>query len=845
MTTTQAATEVSSTQIPRAASERLPALATAVIDAKATRKQMFTLRHFHLGDPAAKGNLESVTGDCLPALLDPFRDTSRLRYDYPLFLFPPAEGDGHQDADALVCSLAQWLEERVQGFAPGKDESRILKDHLPWLEYHLRQGLKEREGPVPAAPALETAGVALQEHLDLDPGNRDRLAADLERLQVAAGRGEVMGYGRFPSLHLLIHSVRSRVVPRRTGFQAEVDACIRGLEALFEVEWGKSDESIEPRQARDSVGPAGARFDPHALSSVMDHSRGTHKMAPERRERIEQALAVLRDWRIDPVLARLVHLGAVKGAWLAESPDVEDEYNADPCAHSTALFDREANKLAEVFSAVRIARLEIDGIYDPVIHDPWFANFDWEGFSKDELSVVPVVVAVEGADRVAGPDMRSFSRLLSSGRPVQILIRVQPRNNPGAGNDEDPFQDFRTELGYLGLSHRQAAVTQSSASRFGHLTECFLSSLDTTRTSLHLINTGMRSTHNLVALNAWLVAGAAIEGRAHPFFRSFPGADESVPEVMDFSGNPEQETDWPVHPFHYLDDSGNKVTDELAFTFADYCLLIERLRDHYRLVPPGCDSDALVPMQEYLAMAPDQAYWLVPFIWAVDGNAALHRLVVSRELAMACLDRLNFWRTLQQMAGVRNPYVDKAIERTREDERHRAAGERERLVTAHAEEVERVRTEAAGEAMQRLTDHILGLDLSVGLPGGAFAPPAPAAKPSPAADARPEPQPEERTAPEAVVDEDEDEDEELSFDEPWIDTPLCTSCNDCMKINQLVFVYNEEKQALLGDMSTATYAQLVEAAELCPAKCIHPGKPWNPHEPGLGALVERAAPFNQ
>ncbi len=41
----------------------------------------------------------------------------------------------------------------------------------------------------------------------------------------------------------------------------------------------------------------------------------------------------------------------------------------------------------------------------------------------------------------------------------------------------------------------------------------------------------------------------------------------------------------------------------------------------------------------------------------------------------------------------------------------------------------------------------------------------------------------------------------MSFDEPWIDTPLCTSCNDCLKINPLLFLYNEEKQALLGDLT--------------------------------------------
>ena len=81
--------------------------------------------------------------------------------------------------------------------------------------------------------------------------------------------------------------------------------------------------------------------------------------------------------------------------------------------------------------------------------------------------------------------------------------------------------------------------------------------------------------------------------------------------------------------------------------------------------------------------------------------------------------------------------------------------------------------------------------------------------------------------------------------QPYIDTFLCTSCNDCLEVNPLLFVYNEEKQALLGDLDSATFAELVTAAELCPARCIHPGKPWNLDETDLDELIERAAPFNQ
>jgi ferredoxin len=499
---------------------------------------------------------------------------------------------------------------------------------------------------------------------------------------------------------------------------------------------------------------------------------------------------------------------------MRDDPTLTEQTDADPCTRATEVFDQQAAELARVFAAARIAQLEIERKYDPVIHDPWFANFSWEGFSKDELLLVPTVLAVESADRVAGEGMQSFSHLLSSGRPVEILLRVQPSRNPGARPGEGPFQSYRSELGYL--------------------LECFLSSLDATRTSLHLINTGLRTPSNLVRLNAWLVAGAAIEGRAHPFFRINPEAGDAFALRMRFDGNPQPEADWPIHPFRYCDENGTQVSADLAFTFADYALLIENLRAHFRVIPPGCDSESLVPMQEYLALDEAQACRLVPFVWGVDESATLHRLVVSRELAMACLDRLNYWRTLQELAGIRNRYVDVAVGRTRNEERRLAAQERERLLAEHAEALEAVRNSAAREAMQRLTDVLLGVDQPASMRLGsasAGTPLAPATKQPPA----------EQPAQAPV----QSADEALSFDEPWIDTPLCTSCNDCLKINPLLFVYTEEKQALLGDLSTATFAQLVQAAELCPAKCIHPGKPLNPNEPDLDELIERAAPFNR
>jgi len=65
-----------------------------------------------------------------------------------------------------------------------------------------------------------------------------------------------------------------------------------------------------------------------------------------------------------------------------------------------------------------------------------------------------------------------------------------------------------------------------------------------------------------------------------------------------------------------------------------------------------------------------------------------------------------------------------------------------------------------------------------------------------------------------------------------------------MGINKMMFVYNEDKQAIIKDPTAGPFAHLVEAAEICPAKCIHPGKPLDPNEAGLDELIARAEPFN-
>jgi ferredoxin len=90
----------------------------------------------------------------------------------------------------------------------------------------------------------------------------------------------------------------------------------------------------------------------------------------------------------------------------------------------------------------------------------------------------------------------------------------------------------------------------------------------------------------------------------------------------------------------------------------------------------------------------------------------------------------------------------------------------------------------------------------------------------------------------------EEEDEGLVM-EPYIETARCTSCNECININKKMFAYNDQKQAYFKDVKAGTFAEIVQAAERCTAKIIHPGTPLNPRERDLDKWIERAKPFNQ
>ncbi|MFC1720001.1 ferredoxin, partial [Pseudomonadota bacterium] len=259
----------------------------------------------------------------------------------------------------------------------------------------------------------------------------------------------------------------------------------------------------------------------------------------------------------------------------------------------------------------------------------------------------------------------------------------------------------------------------------------------------------------------------------------------------------------------------------------------------------------------YLDMDKDDRADATAFIYTVDAEKRLGKVCVSNEIVQLAEERLNFWAQLKELAGIdvsdhmRDTVAEgltRQLETRMEALKAEYEGKIALLTTQYPQLIARRLAEgllraSANDTVAQLLEKAeqwkgpafkppVGLDLA-----GAPAAKTPAAVPEAAAAAEPPPAKAKADVPA------DDEDEDMG-NEPYIETIRCTSCDECTKINNKMFAYNEDGLAYIKDPRAGTYKQLVMAAETCAPGIIHPGDPLNPDEKDLDKLIKRAEPFN-
>jgi pyruvate-ferredoxin/flavodoxin oxidoreductase len=666
--------------------------------------------------------------------------------------------------------------------------------------------------------------------LDERVGALETLLLDKRNYEsMVCGDGACLGCGEKTAIHLFTATVTALMQPRVKKHIAYLDELIARLETHVRLRLADSVDLSNVTILRAAADTAhGTDLTLARLAERLDTEVGSHPIDPDWLTRATGLLETLRSlrWRYaDGVSHRgraglgFINATGCTSVWGSTYP-----YNPYPFPWTSHLFQDSPSvamgvfeghmaKMAEGFKAIRLAELELKGEYNAATHEPQFARFNWQDFSDDELRLCPPVVAVGGDGAMYDIGFQNLSRMLMSGRPIKVLVLdTQVYSNTGGQactsgfvsqvSDMAPYgkrqhgkTEERKEISLIAMAHRTAYVLQGSVAHLTHLIEGFIEGMNSRRPALFNLYATCQPEHGVADDATFRQSRLAVDARAYPLVRYNPDAGDALHAGLSLEGNPAPEDDWVRYPIRYLDDDGKEATLDTALTFADFAITEGRFRKHFKKAPRATWNDDMVPLVEFLEAAPDERAGRFPYIWALDDDRHLTRVLVSQELVHACEERRRFWRQLKGIAG-----LDRQVD---------TAG---------------IAQAAREDMAQKLTQSLMALAASGGATGGLTEALSRAPGDRPAATA---------AAGAAPAD----------YEPVWIDTPQCTACDECTEINPRIFAYNDEHKVVVRDARGGPYKDIVRAAEKCTAGVIHPGTPFNRSEPGLEKLMQRAAKY--
>ncbi len=652
-------------------------------------------------------------------------------------------------------------------------------------------------------------------------------------LNFASGDGACLGCSEKSVIHLFIATVESLMQPRIEKHVAHLTTLIQDLEKHIQNKL-MSNVNITDTDTLSKIISEMHDSDLTiaGITEKIEKEKGSKPIDQEWLQDVSQLLAKLKQlkWKYtDGITGQgrskmgMSNATGCTSVWGSTYPfnpypfPWANHLFQDSTSMAMGVFEGHMSKMAEGFKAIRKAELELQGKYKAEQHDEYFTYFNWNHFTDEEWHLCPPVVALGGDGAMYDIGFQNLSRMMASGKPIKVVVvDTQVYSNTGGqactsgfiGQISDMAQygkvgkgkaEPRKEIGLIAMAHRNTYVLQGTLANTSQMIEGFIDGLNAKRPALFNLYTTCQPEHGVADDLGVHQAKLAVESRAYPIFKYNPENGVKPEDAFDLSGNPAMNQDWPTYNLKYL-ENGREKTMEVAMTFADFAITEARFRKHFRKAPRDTWNDNMIPISDFLELGTEEREGKFPYIWAVDRQQKLSRVLVAKPIVESCEERRDFWIMLRAIAGVK---------------------------TEQTPEPEDLEGKIRNEIVSKLSQGLMKLAGGLGT------------------------EPMDLTAVETKTAPEESKGEakaptagENGYMAPWIETEECTSCDECVNLNSEIFAYNGDKKTIIKNAQGGPYSDLVKAAEKCTAQVIHPGLPKDKSEKDMDKWIKRAEKFN-
>jgi len=766
-------------------------------------------------------NTEGLSDHLTSVITSPLYTNKLVGSDFPVWVADEKyEGQGE-----LCLSLKDVITNCLYEIAPEESDAHILKANINRIVNIANDQLSD-------SPQLFQSSIIkildeLEKQLDVTGDEVSNFNSSLKNLKKSLPTcGALLPYTINTSFQLLEAVMINTLNQSRKKLAYDISQLKCRLNDLLRVDREKNPNAQSAEKTKDSLGFADSMFNFDKLTTMVPNA-GAESMGEERVNRIT---AVVKDLEAGETILsqkgflfvdeKLHNNKNIDWKNLFGTTTIEAYKKGAGCSSATSAFNKNIASWEKLFVAVRVGTLEVNSDYHTDVHDDFFTHFGWENFSTSELKNCPHFIMIADDVQLFETELSQLSAMLSKNIPAKVI--AVKRNNL-SGTD----LHAQTELGALMLSHKNIYVAQSTSITPKYLFNNFSNGLNSFAPAFFNVLNVDAETHN----NPYLWTSSAVESRDFPGFSYEGTLGTSWGSRFEVEQNPQANLQYPIHKLTVVNAEGEKEEMEFPFTFADFVALCPDNKNHFMVIDSSAWNENLIDLTDYISNSADDNIGKVPFIWMMDATNELHKVAVSWDVVLATQERLDFWRFLQENSGINNYHVSQAVEATKAEMQEELEQKIAEINAEKEAEIQSVKDEESGKVMENLTSVLLNLD-TTNL----------ATTSTPAQRAAPSSAPAEAT--DAPTEEAPVEEESMLSNDPYIDTALCTSCNECINMNGQLFKYNGDKMAFIADAKAGSFKELVEAAELCPVGIIHPGSPLNADEADLDDLTERAAKFN-